>query len=290
MPDKVKNKSFSIGMQELSLPLVIDAGYNSFIQGDPLRWHCHKGHELTFITRGSVVWEIEDSEPQILQSGQASHVMPGENHRGFYNITLPCEMFWIVFNPMTENAARMTPFSSQDLERIQGLFCKSGNCVVDMPAQAKQLMLEFKEICKRFHTAQDRNFLIPYTRAVLCQIIIQAASYFETQLQNEEPDEFSQVLKYVRENYNNQVYISDIAGIIGRKETYIFNLFKDKIGQTPNEYMIRLRMNLAAKLLKQSEKSITEIALDTGFSSSQYFSKVFAKYYGRSPGKFRLEK
>jgi len=59
---------------------------------------------------------------------------------------------------------------------------------------------------------------------------------------------------------------------------------------TPNDYLLRLRIRKASELLSDSETSITDIAFRTGFSSSQNFSKVFKKYTGMMPSRYRDER
>jgi AraC-like DNA-binding protein len=56
---------------------------------------------------------------------------------------------------------------------------------------------------------------------------------------------------------------------------------------TPIKYIQRYRINLAKSLLKNTHKSITEIATDVGFSESGYFSRIFHRETGLSPDQFR---
>ena len=67
----------------------------------------------------------------------------------------------------------------------------------------------------------------------------------------------------------------------------MFDLFKAQTGRTPNDYLQRLRIEQAQEQLTQTDRTVTEIALATGFSSGQYFSTVFARYMGVSPTDFR---
>ena len=67
----------------------------------------------------------------------------------------------------------------------------------------------------------------------------------------------------------------------------MFDLFKAQTGLTPNDYLQRLRVEAAQEQLRQTDFSVTQIALAMGFSSGQYFSTVFARYTGVSPTRFR---
>jgi transcriptional regulator GlxA family with amidase domain len=67
----------------------------------------------------------------------------------------------------------------------------------------------------------------------------------------------------------------------------MFDIFKTQTGLTPNDYLQRARVEKAQEQLRQTNLSVTQIALATGFSSGQYFSTVFARYTGVSPTAFR---
>jgi two-component system, response regulator YesN len=81
--------------------------------------------------------------------------------------------------------------------------------------------------------------------------------------------------------------ISDLVRHLGYSRARIFEMFKAGTGMTPNDYLLRCRVRNARNLLADPERPITEIALETGFSSSQYFSQVFKKYTGMTPSRYR---
>jgi len=82
--------------------------------------------------------------------------------------------------------------------------------------------------------------------------------------------------------------LSEMAEHIGMSPAHLAVVFKQETGLTPLEYMTGLRIEEAARRLRQpGEVSITDIALELGFSSSQYFSLVFKKVKGCSPSEFR---
>lgn len=70
-------------------------------------------------------------------------------------------------------------------------------------------------------------------------------------------------------------------------EDHLTFCFRQELGATPIEYLQRYRVHQARLLLKDSERSISEIALDVGFSDSGYFSRIFRRISGMSPEAFR---
>ena len=64
--------------------------------------------------------------------------------------------------------------------------------------------------------------------------------------------------------------------------------FKEEIRLPPMEYVTRRRIERATELLKSTTRTITQIALDVGYSSSQYFATVFKKFTGEAPTAYRF--
>ena len=56
---------------------------------------------------------------------------------------------------------------------------------------------------------------------------------------------------------------------------------------TPNDFLLRVRVEKARELMANRGKTVTEVAFAVGFSSSQYFSTVFRRYTGQTPGEYR---
>ena len=71
--------------------------------------------------------------------------------------------------------------------------------------------------------------------------------------------------------------------------SYFSKLFKEVIGCTPQEFLIALRLNEAAELMKSSNTSIGEIAVRCGYPNQLHFSRAFKKRYGVPPREWRKE-
>jgi AraC-like DNA-binding protein len=73
----------------------------------------------------------------------------------------------------------------------------------------------------------------------------------------------------------------------GIGESYFQRLFREKYGTSPKKYVIGMKINHAAELLRLESYSVTSIAELSGFSDVYYFSKVFKAETGTSPGRFK---
>ena len=68
---------------------------------------------------------------------------------------------------------------------------------------------------------------------------------------------------------------------------YISKIFKEIMGDSPINYLIKIRLSKAKELLNNSNTPIKTIAKMIGYNDPYYFSKLFKKYYGISPNKFK---
>lgn len=280
--------SIQLDMTLLDLPLVIAAGYNHFTEADYLNWHHHKGYEMTFVTNKSVTWELEEGELDLVK-GSVALTQPWVNHRGVENITFPCDMFWIIVNEQPSDCVHNTPLTEDELSQLGHLLDTSGNTVTPFSSVVDCLLDNLKDQLYTYENNKKSKLLIPAIRSSLCQIILLTANCFSNQLKLTLSKDIQESLDYIEAHYQEDIDIRTIASYLGKSESYLYASFKQQTGQTPNDVIIHLRIKKAIHLLKQTHKSITFIALEVGFSSSQYFSRVFKKQLGRTPSEFRQD-
>jgi len=95
------------------------------------------------------------------------------------------------------------------------------------------------------------------------------------------------VIDYLRGNLHRPVKLAELANVACFSEFHFHRIFTAVSGETLNNFTNRLRLEKAARLLRYSEQSLTDIALDCGFSSSATFSRAFRSGYDTSPSQFR---
>jgi AraC-like DNA-binding protein len=78
-----------------------------------------------------------------------------------------------------------------------------------------------------------------------------------------------------------------MALMVDLSESRMRALFKSHVGLTPTQYVIKLRIDEAAKNLRDTYDRVTEIAADLGFDSNSYFARAFKKAYGMTPTQYR---
>ncbi|PWH13866.1 MAG: ATPase [Anaerolineae bacterium] len=96
-----------------------------------------------------------------------------------------------------------------------------------------------------------------------------------------------QAMLFIHQNYAQPITRAEIARYINIAEDYLTFCFRQELGMTPIRYLQRYRIQQAKTLLKTSTRSISEIALEVGFSDSGYFTRLFHRETGLAPEAFR---
>lgn len=99
-----------------------------------------------------------------------------------------------------------------------------------------------------------------------------------------------QIIDYIENNYQNpQLSVGDIAKHLSLSDNYLSTLFKAQVGTSLNQYIIQYRIEYSKTLLSRTSEKIQDIAVQSGFSDTNYFSSVFKKMTAKTPLMYRKE-
>src|SRR4051812_42622757 len=97
----------------------------------------------------------------------------------------------------------------------------------------------------------------------------------------------NQVIDHLNDNMDRSVALEELASVACFSPFHFHRVFVAVMGETVNAFTNRQRNEKAARLLRFSQKSIAEIAIECGFSSTATLSRLFKQYFGVSPGHYR---
>ena len=103
----------------------------------------------------------------------------------------------------------------------------------------------------------------------------------------EENTPIEKALKYIDENFKDNINLNTIADICNLSSCYFSKLFKREVGVNFSQYLKDKKIQYAKKLLKNTEIPILNIAIDLGFEDCGYFIRVFKNIEGITPKKYR---
>lgn len=91
---------------------------------------------------------------------------------------------------------------------------------------------------------------------------------------------------FMQKNINKTLKISDISNHVNLSESHLSKIFRNKTGSSPLDYFINLKMQEAIRLLTNQSLRIKEVAYRLGYNDPYYFTRIFTKHIGSSPGAF----
>ncbi|MBQ9493109.1 MAG: AraC family transcriptional regulator [Oscillibacter sp.] len=213
-----------------------------------------------------------------LHSNQAFLLKPAETV--FYQADQkdPWRYCWVSFNGA----------SAKDCMRAAGFpdGVNARDCYMDTN---EFLMLTWKLLECRDNTLQNELRCLSLTTEFIALMIESGDRVAPPRRQDDSSDIYvDHALDVIRCQYAN-VKIRDIAKHIGINRSYLTNIFKKRTGLSPQEYLLRYRLNIACRLLLTTNYPIQEVARQIGYENPMTFSKMFKSAYGVSPKVYRSQ-
>jgi len=127
-----------------------------------------------------------------------------------------------------------------------------------------------------------------YASALLCEILL---SFADEREEDALPLRLVRKLDaYIAENRDADIPNTELAAVFGYHPFYLSQLMKSKTGLTLRQYVAAYRFRLAKTLLENTDASVSDIAMQLGFSDASYFTKCFKKEVGLTPKEYRNSK
>jgi AraC family transcriptional regulator, L-rhamnose operon regulatory protein RhaS len=254
-----------------------------------LRAHKHIAYEFTYIIDGSVSWWLEEQRVDFGR-GEMFFTRPGELHGGTNEAMHPCEMLWMQL--LIPESGAFLDWSPQMLAQLhQDL---SGNELrrFDMPPEFIQTYFALM----REHQCPTDPYSSQVAASLLSSLIVQIVRARNSAKQNLDAGDtrmsplIASAMAWMREHLAEPYTMQDVASQLGLYPSRFHDRFVAEVGQTPADWRMRQRIIEAEKLLREPDASVTAIAHQLGFTSSQYFATAFKKYTGHTPSAYRALK
>ncbi|MDI4647336.1 AraC family transcriptional regulator [Cohnella hashimotonis] len=100
-------------------------------------------------------------------------------------------------------------------------------------------------------------------------------------------NEIYESIKYIHDHYAEEMYVGRLAELAHLSTDRFTALFKRITSTTPQQYILRFRLQRACELMKRTNMNIKQISGLTGFEDQLYFSRIFKKYYRETPSQYR---
>jgi AraC family transcriptional regulator len=99
--------------------------------------------------------------------------------------------------------------------------------------------------------------------------------------------QLERAIEFMDANLPERLSLEEIAGAVGLSPGHFTRQFKASVGMAPHKHLIRLRLERAKRLLRETDRSIAQIALECGFPHREHMTHFFARFAGTTPAVFR---
>ncbi|MGP1433556.1 MAG: helix-turn-helix domain-containing protein [Catonella sp.] len=234
--------------------------------------HTHPFTELFLVTGGAGEFYVENDKYP-LKKGDFIIVNPNTVHTEKSTEKNPLEYIVVAVDNFSLNLKNSNHF----------IF----NCInkhSDIIKYMDSMLLEQQD-SKPYSDQVCRNIL----EIILIEILRTTKLNVDTEPTISASKECFKLKKYLDSNYSSKITIDDLAKLSNLNKYYLIHSFNKYFGDSPINYLCKIRIRVAKELLTNSDYSISQIAQSAGFSSQSYFTQCFIKDCGLSPTSYRQQ-
>ena len=163
----------------------------------------------------------------------------------------------------------------------------------DIDDNLEELFANFNKLASYFVSKSERKIDIVRVNAMFMDIIFRYLSYCEDKVISSTSRSANLIVQhtheYIRKNYSSDCSLQKLSEAVNVSPNHLQSVFTKSVGITPSKYVAITRVEKAKKLLMAGERSLLEIALETGFCSQSHFTKVFKEQIGKTPSVYQKE-
>lgn len=245
--------------------------------------------QIWFVMGGKFDWKINQKN-YVLYPGSTVVILPGHvfgGAKGYFDLgTLFCLKLQFDDLGIGESLAisSIGQFSEIESQSLEGVLKDNYKPTLTSKEIGNKLMELSEEISNK-----DIGFVTRVNHLIDSILILIVRKLYQGKTCKKEfYHTFQKLDKSLYENLAHHWSVEEMAESVGLGTTSFTEKLKGYSGYTPMNYLIKMRVSEAVRLLKEEDSDITDIAIKTGFYSSQHFSTTFKKMTGHTPRQFRL--
>jgi AraC-like DNA-binding protein len=229
-------------------------------------------YSIEFVAKGKGTVILKDAEHSLF-AGRVFSYGPGIAHLITTEADDPLIKYFVVF-------------IGSDAPKMLHKFGPALGCIVQVASPVAILQI-FEDLIKNGHI--DSPYTPLLCKAILEQLILKIAeaSIFEHPRTKASFYTYQNSREVIEKNFLTLQSLEQIAEECNIDSAYLCRLFKRFGNRSPYQYLMRMKMNLAAKRLRLPNSLVKEIAFELGFNDPFHFSRVFKRIFGIPPSTFK---
>ncbi|WP_264521409.1 AraC family transcriptional regulator [Flavobacterium sp. N1994] len=250
------------------------------------KWHYHPEYELTYIVKGKGMRLVGDSYLPF-QSGDLVLLGSGIPHT-WESDSNNQEMVAAVVIQFSENFIESV-MNSQAFYQIKKLLQSSVRGLFFPNPQANDMASRMKLIANEKGVKQIAALLNVFDDLTNIKCETLASSFYAPKNSKENETRINTVFNYIKQNAATSMSLEQAAASIHLTTGAFCKFFKKMTGKTFSDYVNEIRIGNACTLITQTDKTIAQIAIESGFENQTYFNRIFLKKKNCTPKQFRMQ-
>lgn len=222
-----------------------------------------------------------------VQSGQGFLIFPGQVTSYMADQENPWEYTWLEFDGLRARES----LNLAGLSLSQPVWHAANHQAAKQLRERMQTLVDFAETTSRRTRspyAEARPLrMIGYDFLFLDQLIKSSAHQDTGSTKRLRDFYIKEALSFIEQNYQTDISIEEVAAVCGLSRNYFGKIFKEGMGESPQQFLMHYRMAKAAQLLKESKLSIHQISGMVNYPNQLHFSRAFKSIYGIAPREYR---
>jgi len=278
MSENKRHEIESNSLKNIGIPLF--AMYSNIYANEILVTHNHQScFEICYLKRGTQTYYVEGNE-YVLVGGDVFIVSPYENHSTGNQPQARGCLYWFQID---SGCQTLLGLDENDSRIIMMLLNTLKSRIIRVSENTASKLIHAYSLIERGNPADiiaGRSLLIAFIFE-MCDISDDKSG------KSGVSEQILTSVKYISEHIREHLEISDLADKLNFSLSHYKFKFKKEIGMPPGEYIIQQKIFSSIPLL--ADNTLTYIAYEYGFSSSQHYSKTFKAVTGMTPSEYRLK-
>ncbi len=247
--------------------------------------HCHPGScEIIFYHSGKQTYEVNEGFVEA-KAGDLLFFFPDEIH-GFNNLMEEkSNSFFLIFD-LTLDTDSFLGMSREESQYIAELIFSLKNRIIHM-TESTEVYRIFTSVMELYSSDNPLKASMIKSQLIKLFFIISETITKHSEFAEPVSPDIQTAIDFIEKSIHDNISTQMLAKMCSLSLSQFKQKFKSQLGVAPHEYILRRKLDLAENELKNTRKTITDIALNYSFSSGQHFSSTYKKYRGFSPKKIR---
>lgn len=250
--------------------------------------HKHSFFELVFIRSGTGTQCINDNTFSYKENHMFL-ITPEDCHS--FKLTTTTEFFFLRFNDIYLKTAHLQPSDIQRLEYILQNANHQPGCILKNQPDKLLVRPIIEAIAREYanHDFYNQQLVQQLVNTLILIVARNIARYLPEKIDAHTDEKAIDIVNYIQNNiyFPEKIRSEVVSNHFGISENYLGKFFKKHTQETMQQYIVNYRTKLIESRLQHSDKRITEIATELGFTDESHLNKFFKKQRGVSPTQFR---